>query len=457
MDGADALQQRNRQNGGGPAMPRECPDTAPAHAETGRRFGLSLRRNFSWTLAGHLVYAACQWGMLVVLAKLGTPVAVGQFALALAVTAPVVMFANLNLRAVQATDARRDYQFGDYLALRLVTAAPALLVIGGIVIASRYRLDTALVILAIGIAKTIESLSDIFYGLLQQHERMDRVAMSMIIKGPLSLVMLSAVFYLTKNVLWGSVGLAAAWALVLVSYDLRSGKMVLRMAQQAEPGAPKGNPSLNPRWHPRTLARLAWLSLPLGVVMLLYSLNSSIPLYFVERYLGERQLGVFSAVAYFTTAGALVMSALGQSASPRLADHYASGRQRAFGALVLRLVVIGVVMGAAGLLVARFGGERILTVIYRAEYARHTDILCWLMVAAGFTYVASMLGYAATARRRLHLQPVAAFAVAAVSAVACCALVPVYGLQGAAVAVVASALTSMLAYSLLAFLGKEEA
>ncbi|NLE39325.1 MAG: hypothetical protein GX621_14995, partial [Pirellulaceae bacterium] len=32
---------------------------------------LSLRRNFSWTLAGNLVNAACQWGVIVVLAKLG--------------------------------------------------------------------------------------------------------------------------------------------------------------------------------------------------------------------------------------------------------------------------------------------------------------------------------------------------------------------------------------------------
>jgi hypothetical protein len=31
---------------------------------------LSLRRNFSWTLAGNVVYAGCQWGMLVALAKL---------------------------------------------------------------------------------------------------------------------------------------------------------------------------------------------------------------------------------------------------------------------------------------------------------------------------------------------------------------------------------------------------
>jgi hypothetical protein len=54
----------------------------PAH-------GLSLRRNFAWTVLGNVTYAACQWGMLVALAKLGSPEMVGQFALGLAIGAPV--------------------------------------------------------------------------------------------------------------------------------------------------------------------------------------------------------------------------------------------------------------------------------------------------------------------------------------------------------------------------------
>ena len=82
---------------------------------------LSLRLNFAWTFVGNVVYAGCQWGMLVVLAKLGSPARVGEFALALAVTAPILMFTNLALRAVQATDSRQEYTFGDYLGLRLLS------------------------------------------------------------------------------------------------------------------------------------------------------------------------------------------------------------------------------------------------------------------------------------------------------------------------------------------------
>ena len=41
----------------------------------------SLRRNVAWALAGNLGYSACQWGVLVCIAKLGTAADVGRFAL----------------------------------------------------------------------------------------------------------------------------------------------------------------------------------------------------------------------------------------------------------------------------------------------------------------------------------------------------------------------------------------
>jgi len=403
--------------------------------------GLSLRANFSWTFAGNVIYAGCQWGMLVVLAKLGSPERVGQFALGLAITAPVIMFTNLQLRAVQATDARQEYLFGDYLALRLVTTALALLVIVGIVLGSGYRWETALVILAVGIAKAFESISDAFYGLLQQHERMDRIAKSMIIKGFLSLVALGVGVYLTGSVFWGAVGLIMAWALILVSYDIHSGALILNPKPQPSGLASNENDLkrvLRPRWKMRTLARLTWVALPLGLVMMLISLNANIPRYFIQRYLGERELGIFAALAYLQVAGTTVVGALGQSASPRLAKYYAAGNGPAFCTLLLKLAGIGVLLGGVGVLVTLVAGRELLTLLYRPEYAEY-ELLVWLMVAAGISYVASFLGYGMTAARHFRVQMPLFAVVTATTILAGLWLIPADGLRGAAIALMIAA------------------
>ncbi|MBD2387480.1 oligosaccharide flippase family protein [Cylindrospermum sp. FACHB-282] len=384
---------------------------------------LTLRRNFSWTFIGNGVYAACQWGMLVVLAKLGRPEMVGQFTLGLAVTAPVMMFTNLQLRVVQATDAKQQYLFRDYLGLRLISTALALLIIAIISLSGGYHRETAFVILLIGLAKAFESISDVFYGLIQQHERMERIAISLMIKGPLSLLLLGIGVYVSGGVLWGVFGLVCAWAVVLVGYDIPSGVLMLK------PGS-----KLQPRWHLGTLAKLVWLCLPLGFVMMLISFNTNIPRYFIERYLGERELGIFAAIAYLMVAGGIVVSALGESASPRLAKYYTAGDVVSFRRLLLKLVGIAAVLGATGVLVAVVAGRQILTLLYQAEYAEQTNLFIWLMVVAAITYISNFLGYGMTAARYFRVQMPLFTAVASISAIACLWLLPKWGLLGAAIA-----------------------
>lgn len=385
---------------------------------------LPLRVNFAWTFAGNVTYALCQWGMMMALAKLGTPEMVGRFALGLAITAPVILFAGLALRAVQATDARRAYSFGDYLALRLTTMSIALLVIVGIVWAGGYASETAWVILLIGLAKAIEAVSDIFYGLFQHHERMDRVATSMMIKGPLSLMALAAAVFATHRVWAGAAALAVAWTLVLVLYDIPNGVALLRDSS--------GQRGVGLRWHWPTLFRLARLSLPLGLTMMMISLNTNIPRYFVERYWGERELGFFAAAAYLITAGTTVVNALGQSASPRLAGYYAAGERGAFRSLLMRLLGVGLGLGLAGVLVSLVAGREILTLLYREEYAGLAGVLTWIMLAAAAAYLASFLGYALTATRHFAIQPVLFGGIAMLNGLLCLVLVPAYGLVGAA-------------------------
>lgn len=406
----------------------ECSETQSLPENIPFNVGLSLRSNFSWTLVGNITYSACQWGMLVSLAKLGTPEVVGIFALALAITAPVIMLANLNLRAVQATDAKRDHKFGDYLGLRIITATLALFAMVGVVSALGYRADIALVILTVGIAKILESISDIFYGLLQQHERMDRIAVSMFLKGPLSLAVLTIVFYLTRSILWGCIGIAAIWALVLALYDIRCGKNMLR-----ELGQLGGlDAKIRPRWNTKILSQLARLALPLGIVMMLITLTLSIPRYFVERFLGARDLGIFAAMSYLLMAGTTVVSALGQSSTPRLSRYYAIGDRKAFYKLLLKLVGVGTIAGVTGVILAVSAGRWILTALYRPEYAENLDVFILIVAGAGVGYVGSFLGYGITATRAFSHQTVPFLILTVITALSSWFLIPNFGLMGAA-------------------------
>jgi hypothetical protein len=98
-----------------------------------------------------------------------------------------MLFASLQLRAVQATDARIEFQFRDYAGLRILMTGIAACVIFGIA-GALYRGEMALTIAAFALSKSVESFSDIVYGLWQQRERMDLIAMSLMLRGVLALI-----------------------------------------------------------------------------------------------------------------------------------------------------------------------------------------------------------------------------------------------------------------------------
>jgi O-antigen/teichoic acid export membrane protein len=408
---------------------------------------LTLRQNFSWTFVGNLIYAGSQWGMLVVLAKLGSPEMVGQFTLGLAVTAPIILLTNLQLRQIQTTDVSQKYQFGDYLGLRLICALISISVISLITLTAGYRWETSLTILIIGFAKVLESISDIFQGLLQYHERMDRIAISLAIKGPLSLLMLAIGIWITGSVWGGSIGLAAVWAGVLVFYDIPSSMAMFNVVKPTTAKSASPNTDQTQRFWPRfnggDLRNLVGLSLPLGIVMMLISLNVNIPRYFIEHYLGDRQLGIFSALSYLMVAGNIVAGALGQSASPRLAKYYAAGNSKDFKNLVLKTLLIGTMLGGLSILMAAIAGRQILTLLYRPEYATQGYLFILLMVSAGIGYIASFLGYAMTAAQYFRVQIPLCMITTGVSAICCFWLVPTQGLIGAAIALIVSAVVQI--------------
>jgi O-antigen/teichoic acid export membrane protein len=269
------------------------------------------------------------------------------------------------------------------------------------------------------------------------------------IRGPLSLVALSIVVYLTDSVFWGAVAWAVTWVVVLVSYDLRSGVLILKSMPQPDGAGPNTGDQkllLRPRWSTQTLVKLAWLALPLGVVMGLISLNTSIPRYFIEQHLGERELGIFAAIAQLMLAGNMVTRALGQSASPRLATYYATGNVSAFGLLLLKLVGIGMVLGSVGIVVTLVAGHEILTLLYQPEYAQR-EIFVSLMVVAGLRYVGTFLGYGMTAARYFRVQVPLLALVTGTTVLACLSLIPSAGLVGAATALVISTVVWLIGSS----------
>ena len=322
-----------------------------------------LRISFSWTFAGNVIYAACQFGMLSVLAKLGSPLIVGQYALGLAITAPVFMLTNLQLRGVQATDAHHEYWFADYFTLRIISTLVGALVILLITSFAAYDIATKTVILLVAAAKAVETISDVIAGHLQKFERLDQVARALMIRGTASVAIFAVVFWVTRNLITTVAALALAWMAVIALYDFR---VVSRLLGQHRRFF---------RFSVDRQTSLLSISWPLGVVMTLASLNINVPRYILEQKLGTAELGIFASLAYLLTAINLIVIALGQSVCTRMARLFADRDIRQFQTLLWKLILFAAVLGVMALALGLVIGRHVLTLVYRPNMP-NTLICC---------------------------------------------------------------------------------
>jgi O-antigen/teichoic acid export membrane protein len=393
-----------------------------------------------------VLYAFCQWGVLVVLAKLCEQETLGIYLLGIALTSPIFMFAGLQLRRLQATDAQEEFRFGHYFGLQLLACGAALIASAAIGQFGGYRGAVLVVILLVAANKAIETLSNTFYGLFQQRERLDLISKSMVLQSALSATGLCAGIVLTNDIVWASAWSALARLAAVLMYDVPSLLWLAnRSASESSPhhGWARFRAALHasrPLWEWKSLRELAWMGLPLGITTMLVSLNTNLPRYFVEHHCGIAELGIFGALCAPLYAMHTLTRSLESSASARLAQLHAQGNVNGFRRFFGQLMAAHTAVALAGVAVVWLFGAPLLTILFRAEYAEHVDVFLTIMWATLVATSAGVMMTALIAARFIQSQLPMICLTSLTALLACSWLVPQYGMQGAALSLAISKL-----------------
>jgi O-antigen/teichoic acid export membrane protein len=419
-----------------PLIEPHTPLESDLPVEAIRARGGILATNVVWLLASQAIYAGCQWGTVVALAKFGPPASLGHFGLALAVTNPIVLTTGFSLKAYQSTDVLGRYRFADYVHVRFAANLVVGALIGGVVAAGAVDGAAAAVLIPVAIAKLADATSEVCYGLAQKHERMRFVAISKMVRGGLGLAAMALVVALGGSAAQGAWALAASWTAFLVVVDFY-------VAGSLEP--------FGGRLRPSVVWCLVRETAPLGGVTGLAALTQSLPRYLLQMSEGAAAVGYYTAMSSLGPVLSQFAAAVGNASAPRLGWAAASDANR-YRTLVLRLLAAASVASLLFALLAAAGGQEFLRLAYTADYGAYWSTFIIIALAAGIGIVNSVAYYALVAARRLgQLLWVQCFGLAVTAAV-CAALIPRFGLDGAAIgaALGAGATAAAAAHALLA-------
>ncbi len=360
---------------------------------------LSLRLNFSWVLAGNLARAGCRFGALLLLAYFCGLASAGRYAIAVALCNPIWAIVMLGLRGSLITDTRGEYSFADYLAVRLIASGIGLAAVAGVVLLGGYGVEVAAVILLVAFARLFEGISDILHGRLQQHERMDRISIALVIQGVTGLSLMVVVGILGGGTALMVASFPVAAALTLLFWDLPCSASISRATSV---GSSLWRQPL--RW--ATLGRLSVVAFPIAVAAFLIALIPQMPKYVINSIMGDEAVGVYAMISYWITLGMMVVAAMGNASAPRLAKYHASGDVRRFSRLLVRLVALVGGMGVVGVALVALLGPVVATYLGQ-EDSDLPRLALTLTLFAATLYVTGPLGRALGAMRKFWLQTIA--------------------------------------------------
>ena len=397
---------------------------------------ISFRKNFLWNLVATLANGIARWGIVMSIAKYGSPELVGQFTLATGLVLPVYAFLNLQLRVVYITGRYGAYPFGHYLSLRLLTILFSLFCCGIGALFLRDLDGLFLVVMVYSLLKGVQAVADIFYAPLQKNERINLMSLSMIAKSIGSFFMVILTMAISGKLLLAIFSMLAWEGLFTFIVDRRFAGLYSTVQLIAQKNI---------------IIKLFKESFPVGVATGLTMLNGSVPRFIVEHYRSVQEAGYFGAIQYFFVASSMVIVATNTAAIPRLARFYREQRKKRFYHLVFRLIGVGLFVVFFVVLFFSFFGKLVLEVFYTHEYAAYAKELQVIAVAISLQIPCGVIAGSILSLGKYWHLVFALVAAVATSIIFGMILVRNSGVAGAAYAMVFSSAIQLLLISFFLF------
>jgi O-antigen/teichoic acid export membrane protein len=338
--------------------------------------------------------AISNWLQLSIVTRAVDLIILGTFTLAIAISNPFFQFFNLQLRSVLVTDRDESFSFEDYSSLRLISTF-TVLIFG--VLVSYLIFDSGIqvkIAIAVFCSYAIDALIDIFNGKLHFHERFDLIALSVFLRAICNVLGIVVGFYFFDNLF---VGLLLTCFLKLLSFCFYDVNIVLKLY----PVTQKFSSSFN-----FTKIKIIVIkALPLGITLLIASLNINVSKYFVNYFFGIKMQGLYSTMAYLIVVGTVFIATIGQVILPKISVKFYNNDLKRVVLINYTYLFLSFLVGVVAFMFSYFYHKEIITLFFSYNVAQQSKLLVWLMGSSLFIYLASAQGYCLTAIQIFKQQP----------------------------------------------------
>ena len=288
------------------------------------------KKDYIWNSIGSFLQSAISPILLIVITRLNGVGDSGLFSFAMSLS---VVFWAISLwggRTYQVSDVKKEFSSGDYIVVRFISSLIVAVFSISFCILSGYDLIKTELIMVLVSFKILESIADSIYGVLQIHNKLYIVGISLTIKSVFGFIIFAIVDILTKNIVYGALSIFIVNIAVVIFYDIPLMKHVESV------GLTKKNIM--------QAGKIMKKTAEVFVVVFLTMFSLNIPRYFLDKYHYD-QIGYFGIMAMPITLLTLFISFVLQPNVVNLSELLKEKKIKEFTKIVSKIDFITFALG----------------------------------------------------------------------------------------------------------------
>lgn len=288
------------------------------------------KKDYIWNSIGSFLQSAISPILLIVITRLNGVGDSGLFSFAMSLS---VVFWAISLwggRTYQVSDVKKEFSSGDYIVVRFISSLIVAVFSISFCILSGYDLIKTELIMVLVSFKILESIADSIYGVLQIHNKLYIVGISLTMKSVFGFMIFAIVDILTKNIVYGALSIFIVNIAVVIFYDIPWMKHVESV------GLTKKNIMQAEKIMKKTAE--------VFVIVFLTMFSLNIPRYFLDKYHYD-QIGYFGIMAMPITLLTLFISFVLQPNVVNLSELLKEKKVKEFTKIVSKIDFITFTLG----------------------------------------------------------------------------------------------------------------
>ena len=388
-------------------------------------------KNIVWNTIGLTLNAFISLFFLIIVRRINGMEIAGIFTYAFSLAMLFYVISNYYNRSYQVANYNNNKSFNQFLSTRIISSLVGFIILCLFLIINRFNFIKNIVIVLLVLFKTIESISDCFFGFFQTSDDLFKSGISYTLKCLIGIIFFIIVDLIFKNIIISLITINVVDLLILYLYDYRQYK--------------KYNTS-KIKLDCSNLKLIIIESFSIFIFSFISIYLGNVQKYILTYYETNEIQTIFGILVMPGTMISLIGSYLIMPFITSFKNYYDKKNIKSFNKLTIKLNLILVILGIMCVIIGYFLGIPVLNFIYNVELSKYLMMFIIILVGAILNAICMILSNILIVIEKNTIQLIPYVISSIVGTILSILLISNNGLNGASMAYVLTTLILLIIF-----------